>query len=134
MTPLAIVVQALTRALNVPVSTIMPTDRPPQHVIITRIGSSESTFGTSISRFLVECFAPSPLEAEALGEEVHAAWLSSRGGAIHWIDSDHNLAPYDPPSPGDAGATGEAGVRRYQFTGSVQFLDRAFDVLKPERG
>ena len=126
MTPLAIVIQALSRALNVPVSTIMPTDRPPQHVIITRIGSSESTFGTSISRFLVECFAPSPLEAEALGEEVHAAWLSSRGGAIHWIDSDHNLAPYDPPSPGDAGATGEAGVRRYQFTGSVQFLDRAF--------
>ena len=134
MTPLAIVIQALSRALNVPVSTIMPTDRPPQHVIITRIGSSESTFGTSVSRFLVECFAPSPLEAEALGEEVHAAWLSSRGGAIHWIDSDHNLAPYDPPSPGDAGATGEAGVRRYQFTGSVQFLDRAFDVLKPERG
>ena len=134
MTPLAIVIQALSRALNVPVSTIMPTDRPPQHVIITRIGSSESTFGTSISRFLVECFAPSPLEAEALGEEVHAAWLSSRGGAIHWIDSDHNLAPYDPPAPGDAGATGEAGVRRYQFTGSVQFLDRAFDVLKPERG
>ena len=134
MTPLAIVIQALSRALNVPVSTIMPTDRPPQHVIITRIGSSESTFGTSISRFLVECFAPSPLEAEALGEEVHAAWLSSRGGAIHWVDSDHNLAPYDPPSPGDAGATGEAGVRRYQFTGSVQFLDRAFDVLKPERG
>ena len=126
MTPLAIVVQALTRALNVPVSTIMPTDRPPQHVIITRIGSSESTFGTSVSRFLVECFAPSPLEAEALGEEVHAAWLSSRGGAIHWIDSDHNLAPYDPPSPGDAGATGDSGVRRYQFTGSVQFLDRAF--------
>ncbi|WP_313678454.1 hypothetical protein [Corynebacterium stationis] len=134
MTPLSIVVQALTKVLDVPVSTIMPTGRPPQHVIVTRIGSSESTFGTSISRFLVECFAPSPLEAEALGEEVHAAWLSSRGGAIHWVDSDHNLAPYDPPSPGDAGATGEAGVRRYQFTGSVQFLDRAFDVLKPERG
>ena len=134
MTPLATMVQALTRRLDVSVSTIMPTDRPPQHVIITRIGSSESTFGTSVSRFLVECFAPSPLEAEALGEEVHAAWLSSRGGSIHWIDSDHNLAPYDLPAPGDAGATGEAGVRRYQFTGSVQFLDRAFDVLKPERG
>ena len=126
MTPLAIVVQALTRALDVPVSTIMPTDRPPQHVIVTRIGSSEPTFGTSISRFLVECFAPSPLEAEQLGEEVHAAWLSSRGGAIHWIDSDHNLAPYDPPSTGSAGATGDAGHLRYQFTGSVQFLDRAF--------
>ena len=129
ITPLAIVVQALTKALDVPVSTIMPTDRPPQHVIVSRIGSSEPTFGTSISRFLIECFAPSPLEAEQLGEEVHAAWLSSRGGSIHWVDSDHNLAPYDLPSPGDAGATGEAGVRRYQFTGSVQFLDRAFDVL-----
>ena len=126
MTPLAIVVQALNRRLGVDVSTIMPTKRAAQHVIVTRIGSSEPTFGTSISRFLVECFAPSPLEAEQLGEEVHAAWLSSRGGAIHWIDSDYNLAPYDPPSPGDAGATGEAGVRRYQFTGSVQFLDRAF--------
>ena len=126
ITPLAIVVQALTKVLDVPVSTIMPTDRPPQHVIVSRIGSSEPTFGTSISRFLVECFAPSPLEAEQLGEEVHAAWLSSRGGSIHWIDSDHNLAPYDPPSTGSAGATGEAGVRRYQFTGSVQFLDRAF--------
>ena len=126
MTPLAIVVQALTRALDVPVSTIMPTDRPPQHVIVTRIGSSEPTFGTSISRFLIECFAPSPLEAEQLGEEVHAAWLSSRGGSIHWIDSDHNLAPYDPPSTGSAGATGDAGHLRYQFTGSVQFLDRAF--------
>ena len=126
MTPLAIVVQALTRALDVPVSTIMPTDRPPQHVIVTRIGSSEPTFGTSISRFLVECFATSPLEAEQLGEEVHAAWLSSRGGSIHWIDSDHNLAPYDPPSTGSAGATGDAGHLRYQFTGSVQFLDRAF--------
>ena len=128
MTPLAIVVQALNRVLGVPVSTIMPTKRPEKHVIVTRIGSSEPTFGTSISRFLIECFAPSPLEAEQLGEEVHAAWLSSRGGAIHWIDSDYNLAPYDPPSPGDAGATGEAGVRRYQFTGSVQFLDRAFNV------
>ena len=126
MTPLAIVVQALTRALDVPVSTIMPTDRPPQHVIVTRIGSSEPTFGTSISRFLVECFAPSPLEAEQLGEEVHAAWLSSRGGSIHWVDSDHNLAPYDPPSTGSAGATGDAGHLRYQFTGSVQILDRAF--------
>ena len=126
ITPLAIVVQALTRALDVPVSTIMPTDRPPQHVIVTRIGSSEPTFGTSISRFLVECFAPSPLEAEQLGEEVHAAWLSSRGGSIHWVDSDHNLAPYDPPSTGSAGATGDAGHLRYQFTGSVQFLDRAF--------
>ena len=109
ITPLAIVVQALTRALDVPVSTIMPTDRPPQHVIVSRIGSSEPTFGTSISRFLVECFAPSQLEAEQLGEEVHAAWLSSRGGAIHWVDSDHNLAPYDPPSTGSAGATGDAG-------------------------
>lgn len=126
MTPLAIVVQALTRALDVPVSTIMPTDRPPQHVIVSRIGSSEPTFGTSISRFLVECFAPSPLEAEQLGEHVHAKWLASRGGAIHWIDSDHNLAPYDPPSTGSAGATGDAGYRRYQFTGSVQILDRAF--------
>ena len=126
ITPLAIVVQVLTKALDVPVSTIMPTDRPPQHVIVSRIGSSEPTFGTSISRFLVECFAPSPLEAEQLGEEVHAAWLSSRGGAIHWIDSDHNLAPYDPPSTGSAGATGDAGHLRYQFTGSVQFLDRAF--------
>ena len=126
MTPLAIVVQVLTRALDVPVSTIMPTDRPPQHVIVTRIGSSEPTFGTSISRFLIECFAPSPLEAEQLGEEVHAAWLSSRGGSIHWIDSDHNLAPYDPPSTGSAGATGDAGHLRYQFTGSVQILDRAF--------
>ena len=106
----------------------MPTKRPAKHVIVTRIGSSEPTFGTSISRFLIECFAPSPLEAEQLGEEVHTAWLSSRGGAIHWIDSDYNLAPYDPPSPGDAGATGEAGVRRYQFTGSVQFLDRALNV------
>ena len=128
MTPLAIVVQALNRVLDVDVSTIMPTKRPAKYVIVTRIGSSEPTFGTSISRFLIECFAPSPLEAEQLGEEVHAAWLSSRGGAIHWIDSDYNLAPYDPPSPGDAGATGEAGVRRYQFTGSVQFLDRAFNV------
>lgn len=126
ITPLAIVVQALTKSLDVPVSTIMPTDRPPQHVIVSRIGSSEPTFGTSISRFLVECFAPSPLEAEQLGEEVHAAWLSSRGGAIHWIDSDHNLAPYDPPSTGSAGATGDAGHLRYQFTGSVQILDRAF--------
>ena len=126
ITPLAIVVQALTKSLDVPVSTIMPTDRPPQHVIVSRIGSSEPTFGTSISRFLIECFAPSPLEAEQLGEEVHAAWLSSRGGSIHWIDSDHNLAPYDPPSTGSAGATGEAGHLRYQFTGSVQFLDRAF--------
>jgi hypothetical protein len=126
ITPLAIVVQALTKSLDVPVSTIMPTDRPPQHVIVSRIGSSEPTFGTSISRFLIECFATSQLEAEQLGEHVHAKWLASRGGAIHWIDSDHNLAPYDPPSPGSAGATGEAGVRRYQFTGSVQFLDRAF--------
>ena len=126
MTPLAIVVQGLTRALDVPVSTIMPTDRPPQHVIVTRIGSSEPTFGTSISRFLIECFATSPLEAEQLGEHVHAKWLASRGGAIHWIDSDHNLAPYDPPSTGSAGATGDAGHLRYQFTGSVQILDRAF--------
>ena len=126
MTPLAIVVQVLTKALDVPVSTIMPTDRPPQHVIVSRIGSSEPTFGTSISRFLIECFATSPLEAEQLGEHVHAKWLASRGGAIHWIDSDHNLAPYDPSSTGSAGATGDAGHLRYQFTGSVQFLDRAF--------
>lgn len=126
ITPLEIVVQALTKVLDVPVSTIMPTDRPPQHVIVSRIGSSEPTFGTSISRFLVECFATSPLEAEQLGEHVHAKWLASRGGAIHWIDSDYNLAPYDPPSTGSPGATGEAGVRRYQFTGSVQILDRAF--------
>ena len=126
ITPLAIVVRALTKSLDVPVSTIMPTDRPPQHVIVTRIGSSEPTFGTSISRFLVECFATSQLEAEQLGEHVHAKWLASRGGAIHWIDSDHNLAPYDPPSTGSAGATGDAGHLRYQFTGSVQILDRAF--------
>ena len=126
ITPLEIVVQALTKVLDVPVSTIMPTDRPPQHVIVTRIGSSEPTFGTSISRFLIECFATSQLEAEQLGEHVHAKWLASRGGAIHWIDSDHNLAPYDPPSPGSPGATGDAGHLRYQFTGSVQFLDRAF--------
>ena len=126
ITPLAIVVQVLTKALDVPVSTIMPTDRPPQHVIVSRIGSSEPTFGTSISRFLIECFATSPLEAEQLGEHVHSKWLASRGGAIHWIDSDHNLAPYDPPSTGSAGATGDAGHLRYQFTGSVQFLDRAF--------
>ena len=126
ITPLAIVVQALTKSLDVPVSTIMPTDRPPQHVIVSRIGSSEPTFGTSISRFLIECFATSPLEAEQLGEHVHAKWLASRGGAIHWIDSDHNLAPYDPPSTGSAGATGDAGHLRYQFTGSVQILDRAF--------
>ena len=126
ITPLEIVVQALTKVLDVPVSTIMPTDRPPQHVIVSRIGSSEPTFGTSISRFLIECFATSPLEAEQLGEHVHAKWLASRGGAIHWIDSDHNLAPYDPPSTGSAGATGDAGHLRYQFTGSVQILDRAF--------
>ena len=127
-TPLAIIVQTLTKALDVPVSTIMPTNRPPQHVIVSRIGSSEPTFGTSISRFLVECFATSQLEAEQLGEHVHAQWLASRGGAIHWIKSDYNLAPYDPPSTGSAGATGDAGYRRYQFTGSVQFLDRAFNV------
>ena len=126
ISPLAIVVQALTKALDIPVSTIMPTDRPPQHVIVSRIGSSEPTFGTSISRFLIECFATSQLEAEQLGEHVHAKWLASRGGAIHWIDSDHNLAPYDPPSTGSPGATGDAGHLRYQFTGSVQFLDRAF--------
>lgn len=126
ITPLAIVVQALTKSLDVPVSTIMPTDRPPQHVIVSRIGSSEPTFGTSMSRFLIECFATSPLEAEQLGEHVHAKWLASRGGAIHWIDSDHNLAPYDPSSTGSPGATGDAGHLRYQFTGSVQILDRAF--------
>src|SRR5699024_11671462 len=85
-------------------------------------------FRRVLFRSLVECFATSQLEAEQLGEHVHAQWLASRGGAIHWIDSDYNLAPYDPPSTGSAGATGDSGYRRYQFTGSVQFLDRAFNV------
>ena len=84
ITPLAIVVQALTESLDVPVSTIMPTDRPPQHVIVSRIGSSEPTFGTSVSRFLIECFATSQLEAEQLGEQDRK---STRLNSSHRIQS-----------------------------------------------
>lgn len=115
MTPVApaaqlVARQALAQALDVKVSTQMPTNRPQEHVIISRIAGRSPTFGTNEPRFLVEVYATTELAAETLAEKVHAAWLSLRTHEIIHSSSDYNLVPHSSPDPDH---------HRFQFTGGL---------------
>ena len=106
----AIAVKALSGALGVRVSTKKPEKLEDKYVIVQRIGGSSATFATSNPRFLVQCYAPTELEAERFGEEVVAAWRGLRThGIVHGYD-DYNLVPVADPDVSHA---------RFQFTGGL---------------
>ena len=114
LTAQEVAVHALLAALGgVRVSTSMPDPRPAEHVIVSRIGNVDPPFGARVPRFLVECYAPSELEAERLGEWVHEVWKTLRTHGINWSSTDDNLVPYDAP---------DEKHHRFQFTGSLQIL------------
>lgn len=106
----AVAIKALSGALGVRVSTKKPEKLGDRYVIVQRIGGTSSTFATSNPRFLVQCYAPTELEAEQFGEEVVAAWRALRShGIVHGYD-DHNLVPYADP---------DVSHVRFQFTGGL---------------
>lgn len=107
----AIVTLALREALGVHVSTKKPRTVPERYVLVSRIGGSSGTFATSDPRFLVECYAPDELSAEAFAEEVIAAWRGLRSHGIIYARDDQNLVPNADPD--------ETRVR-FQFTGGVR--------------
>lgn len=106
----AIAIQALSGALGVRVSTKKPEKLGDRYVIVQRIGGSSTTFATSNPRFLVQCYAPSLLEAEQFGEEVIATWRRLRTHGIVDGYDDYNLTHYEDPDVSHA---------RFQFTGGL---------------
>lgn len=112
MTAQATAVAALVEALGVPVSTRMPDERKPdKFVIISRIGGGSNDWATRNPRFLIECYAHSEYDAEALGEHVWETWNRLRTHGIHHARADNNLTRYGDPDP---------MLYRFQFTGSMQ--------------
>jgi hypothetical protein len=107
----AVVTRALRDALGVHVSTRKPREVPERYVLVSRIGGSSRTFATADPRFLVECYAPDDLTAEAFAEQVIAAWRSLRSHGITHAYDDQNLVPNPDPDTTRA---------RFQFTGGVQ--------------
>lgn len=111
-----VAVQALTQALDVPVSTQMPVRKPEEFVIISRIGDGDLIFGAYTPRFLVECYARSEVAAEELAEWVRYCWQRFevvKPLGINSAQADANLVRYDAP---------DIDHFRFQFTGSLQIL------------
>lgn len=106
-----VVVRALTDTLNVKVSTELPKNRPDEHIVISRIGGGQSTFGANDPRFLIECYARTEVAAEALAERAQHAWQSMRQKPIVRGWSDGNLAKYPAP---------DTDHSRFQFTGTLR--------------
>lgn len=110
MTAQAIAVQVLSEVVGVPVSTRLPEMKPPQFIVVSRIGGGTSDFALRNPRFLVECYAHTELGAEELAELAHERWHGLRHRLIHRCVSDNNLARYDDPDP---------ELFRFQFTGTM---------------
>lgn len=111
-----IAVLALSEALDVPVSTQMPSTRPRRFVLVSRIGDDQAVFGALTPRFLIECYAASELDAEELAEKARACWCDFERTKPHGINSaraDQNMVRYEDPS---------VDHHRFQFTGTLQIL------------
>lgn len=109
-----IAVAALRDALGVRVSTQLPDskNRPDRFVVLSRIGGGSDDWATKDPRFLIECYAPTELEAEELADGAWDAWAGLRGPApLHRAYSDNNLTRYDNP---------DLKHHRFQFTGGLQ--------------
>ncbi|AGG66877.1 hypothetical protein [Corynebacterium callunae] len=110
-----VAVQALSQALSpVLVSTKIPTqNRPAEHIVVSRIGSSSPEFGTSMPRFLIEVYGATELATERLAEKVQQVWLELRTHGVNFTTSDFNLQPFEAPDTSHV---------RYQFTGGLQII------------
>lgn len=106
-----LVVKALSAPLGVRVSTQKPRDLPERYVIVSRIGGSSGTFATADPRYMIECYAPDELSAEAFAEQVLATWRGLRTHGIVDARDDKNLVPNRDP---------DTTHFRFQFTGGVK--------------
>lgn len=106
----AAAVKALSSALGVRVSTKKAEKLGDKYVIVQRIGGSSSTFATANPRFLVQCYAPTELEAERFAELVAATWRGLRTNGIIYAYDDHNIVPLSDPDTSHV---------RFQFTGGL---------------
>lgn len=107
------VIAELARRVGVPVSSRMPsTPKPQAFIIVSRIGGGMEDWAIRSPRFLVECYAHTELDAEALAETAYEAWARMRSAKIQSTTID-TLTRYDDPDP---------KLYRFQFTGGVRLL------------
>jgi len=112
-TATTLVIAELARRVGVPVSSRMPgTPKPQAFIIVSRIGGGMEDWALRNPRFLVECYAHTELDAEAMAETAYEAWVRMRSSQIH--------PPPTAPPPGSAAP--DPKLYRFQFTGGVRLL------------
>lgn len=97
--------------LGVRVSTRKPNPHPEKFIVVSRIGGGNDDWATKDPRFLIESFAKSEYEAEALAESARDLWRCTRTKEVLWATADDNLARFDDPDP---------DLHRFQFTGGLK--------------
>lgn len=88
------VIAELARRVGVPVSSRMPsTPKPQAFIIVSRIGGGMEDWALRNPRFLVECYAHTELDAEALAETAYEAWVQMRSAKnpIHHHRHPHQV-------------------------------------------
>lgn len=105
----AIVVAQLNSLTGVPVATELPKKRAGNHIVVSKIAGGMGS-NTETARFLVECYAPTAIDAAVLGSRVYTMWRRMRGLGVVSAYCDTNLVPYDAP---------DTGFKRYQFTAGL---------------
>lgn len=71
--PTAAVVQLLQKSLNVPVSAVVPAERPKRFVTVQRTGGSMRNPVTDRAQMAIQCWAESAPEAEQMCFDAEAA-------------------------------------------------------------
>lgn len=81
----AIIIEALTDLLDVPVSGSVPQDRPDTFVTVRRVGGPRLNLVADDATLTVEAWAESDTEANTLAEQASAAIRSLRGSSLDGV-------------------------------------------------